>query len=408
MKEADQDFDRLVGEFFGVWCRYHPRRMVGTRRSSGLDRLPPVDDDEVGALLSWLETTLVGLEEIPFNQLDRVRRIELQMLFGACQLEYTGLLVRDWRRNDPLAWIGVAEAALSSPAILAALPEFLRGARGHLTEMPELIPRLWLEHAGARAMALIERIREQLVADDDPDDALAAALHAVQEYAAALTESQFAGCRGSAAVGRGYLGRVLRLGFHLGEDLDCFDEVLDARQPRPPEGPRMSKLADARTQALEQSETGIRHYFRCSAMVQAWHLYLEWLGGQDDGRASGRQRLLARVDLDFHLARIDDSEALAQLTRLDPEPGVASSRLLEISRNPGLQLASWAYYRLLQVVTLAHCDSDAGCIAHFHHDLRQLGSIPLPLLRLQSFEDPSHSTDWTQLLHEVCSLSPVS
>ncbi|MGA7979148.1 MAG: DUF885 family protein [Chromatiaceae bacterium] len=149
MPEAAAEFDALSQEFFGPWFRYHPDRAVELG-IDGFERLLPAQsDDELGALLAWLESLVVALEEIDYPALDGARRIDLRLMFGAARVEHQELLERDWRHRDPLRFLPIGEIfrlTLRPPeevrealvSLLRRVPEYLRLAITHLRPMAEL------------------------------------------------------------------------------------------------------------------------------------------------------------------------------------------------------------------------------------------------------------------------------
>jgi uncharacterized protein (DUF885 family) len=151
-------FDALLEEYYPVWLRFHPEsaQAVGDYRFA--DRFRAADDDDIGALSSWLESLLVSLEELDFGALDGDRQLDLQLIFGAAQLEHQCLLEADWRHRDPLGFLplrrlhhltqcppdGLSEIL---QALLSGLPEYLRHARNQLSAFPGLVSRLSLAAA---------------------------------------------------------------------------------------------------------------------------------------------------------------------------------------------------------------------------------------------------------------------
>jgi len=49
-------FGPWSASFYEVWFRFHPERAIEAGVSGFEGRLPAFDDDDVGALTSWLET----------------------------------------------------------------------------------------------------------------------------------------------------------------------------------------------------------------------------------------------------------------------------------------------------------------------------------------------------------------
>jgi uncharacterized protein (DUF885 family) len=158
MSEIARSFDALIQEFYAGWFRFYPAAALQCGVSGYEGGLPAIDDDEIGALRSWLENMILALEEFDFHALDDDRQLDLQLLFGACQCEYQQLVVQDWRQRDPLRYLpgpGVRQL-VEAPQIersealsryLSRIPEYLRHARAQLGTTPERVPLLWLDTA---------------------------------------------------------------------------------------------------------------------------------------------------------------------------------------------------------------------------------------------------------------------
>ncbi len=158
MSEIARSFDALVQEFYAGWFRFYPAAALQCGVSGYEGGLPAIDDDEIGALGSWLENMILALEEFDFHALDDDRQLDLQLLFGACQCEYQQLVVQDWRQRDPLRYLPVTgvRQLVEAPQIersealsryLSRIPEYLRHARAQLGTTPAQVPPLWLNTA---------------------------------------------------------------------------------------------------------------------------------------------------------------------------------------------------------------------------------------------------------------------
>ncbi|MEN8179473.1 MAG: DUF885 family protein [Pseudomonadota bacterium] len=157
MSEATT-FDDLISEFYKVWFRYHPVAAIFAGVSGYEGLLEADGDDDIGALASWLSNLLVGLEELNFAALDPDRQLDLQLLFGAAMVEHRTLLECDWRHRDPAKYLplrSLQELVVRQPdrfceamqGLLERTGNYLRDARGQLSELPELISTLWLADA---------------------------------------------------------------------------------------------------------------------------------------------------------------------------------------------------------------------------------------------------------------------
>jgi uncharacterized protein (DUF885 family) len=154
MSEAAAVFDGLAADFFSVWFRFHPDLACEAGVGGYSQLLPAQSDDELAALAGWLESLIVALEELDFAALDRVRRIDLELMFAAARVEHQELHFRDWRRCDPLRFLPVGEIyrlTLAPPCdlrgalvqLLSGLPQYLTLAQSRLllagaTVAPEL------------------------------------------------------------------------------------------------------------------------------------------------------------------------------------------------------------------------------------------------------------------------------
>jgi hypothetical protein len=207
MQESGEVFDALVQEFYEGWFYFHPDAALTAGVSGYEDQLPAVDDDDIGALASWLETAITALEELDFHRLDDDRQIELQLLFGACQEEYYALMEQDWRHRDPLRLLPVCalfrliqtpqrELGDALQRYLEKIPEYLRHAGRQIAAAPALIPPVWLETAISEGKASVDCLLR------NGEGALAS--RGYEETAGIV-----AGLEGAAKAIRGYL-RVLQ------------------------------------------------------------------------------------------------------------------------------------------------------------------------------------------------------
>ncbi|MEE8428617.1 MAG: DUF885 domain-containing protein [Gammaproteobacteria bacterium] len=165
-----QHFDQLRDSYYRTWFRFNPEVAVELGVAGFDDRLTPYDDDEFGALIALQEKLLAGLEEVDFEALDPDRQLDFRLLSGQASIEHHNLLERDWRRRDPVRFLPVnaiyqlTVRAVENPADalfarLDAVPDYLRGARSHLQQIPELIPALWLEAAHEEALSGAQFLR---------------------------------------------------------------------------------------------------------------------------------------------------------------------------------------------------------------------------------------------------------
>ena len=242
MESASRDFQALTEEFYEVWFRFHPDALLRAGLPGYTGNMPAVDDNTVGALGSWLESTIVGLEEIDFHALDSAGQIDMELLFGACRDEYQAILERDWRHRDPLAFIPLRTICLLAlgagsnghaalGVCLEGVPEFLRQARSRLLEYPKLIPRIWIEAALSKGEATVSFLR-WLGDRDDAAPGLQTLCNqvsqAVADYLRFLRDEITPDAQGTAACGWQRFQEQLRLRHHLSDKLG--DHLDMARQ----------------------------------------------------------------------------------------------------------------------------------------------------------------------------------
>jgi len=145
MPDPASDLDALADEFYAVWFRYRPDLALAAGVPGYGCLLPAQDDDELEALISWLESLLLGLDEVDCQSLDPDRRLDYALLAGSARLEHRELRALDWRRRDPLRFLPLGEIHLLTlePAegledwlvrVLTQVPEYLRNAQGQLRE----------------------------------------------------------------------------------------------------------------------------------------------------------------------------------------------------------------------------------------------------------------------------------
>ena len=162
---SDQErFIALQQRYYQAWFRYHPEQAVNIGVPGYADQLPPVDDDEIGALVALNEKLLSTLGEITLENLTPAAQLDYQLLFGSAMIEGHELLECDWRLCSPQGFLPiqaiyqltvkpVADMAQNMARRLEAIPGHLRKARTYLGREPERIPALWLEAAIQEAVS---------------------------------------------------------------------------------------------------------------------------------------------------------------------------------------------------------------------------------------------------------------
>ncbi len=162
MPDPAAEFDALAEEFYAVWFRYRPDRALAAGVPSYGCLLPAQDDDELGALAGWLESLLLGLDEIDQRVLESDRRLDYALMAGAARVEHRELRDFDWRRRDPLRYLPLGEIHRLSlePSqgrrdwlgrLLVRIPEHLRHAQGQLRPATESLAPLLVRVAAGEA-----------------------------------------------------------------------------------------------------------------------------------------------------------------------------------------------------------------------------------------------------------------
>ena len=242
MSGANATFDALVVAYYQAWFRYHPERAVDVGIDGYAGMLRPYDDDEIGALVALNEKLLAELEALDTSALDPDRLVDLKVLEGAAHIEICELRESDWRRHDPGQFLPVDALhqlflkpvkgfATALRQRLGQIPAYLRGARAHLMETPELIPVLWVESAHQTARAGADYIRSlenhpkvlhEVGRVESLHALLEPAAQALLEFAHFLETELGPHCEGDFACGRRHFDRLLRQRHFLDIDADTL------------------------------------------------------------------------------------------------------------------------------------------------------------------------------------------
>jgi hypothetical protein len=240
MPDPAAELRALVAEFYPVWFRYHPDKALALGQPAPGPLLPPQDDDERGALSSWLETLILGLDELDLAALDPTCRQDVQLLAGAARVEHRELAEVHWRPGDPLRCLPLESlyALTLQPGedlrprlagLLAAIPEHLRHAQALLHDQAPRLARPLVQSAireaecGRRYLHELTRgpwLRQHCHGLPEIEALIDRARSALADYGE-LLRTEVAPCaEGTLARGRGPLAERLR-GFHfLAVDLD--------------------------------------------------------------------------------------------------------------------------------------------------------------------------------------------
>lgn len=233
-------FDTLVADYYQVWFRFHPEVAVDLGVPGYAGALRPYDDDDCGALAALHEKVLARLDELDPTALDADRRLDAQVLAGQALIEHHALLEQDWRRRDPVRYLPInaihqltvaplEDFAAALQSRVEQVPAYLRGARAHLQDMPELVAPCWLASAVTMAQTGASYLREL---DQHPrvqqafpklaviHDLLERAARAVQEFAVFLETEIGPRAQGDFSCGLTQYERLLRERHGLGVTAD--------------------------------------------------------------------------------------------------------------------------------------------------------------------------------------------
>jgi hypothetical protein len=224
-------FDELVADYYRVWFRFHPLVAVYASVSGYEGKLTADGDDDNGALASLISNLLACLEALDYDQLDEDRQLDLQLIYGAALVEYRMLLEQDWRYRDPAKYLPLnhlQELLVRQPerlcealmGVLERTPNYLRDARGRLSELPGVVSTLWLADAletAEKGVPWLKRLGRDLpqtrecCADQGRLQSLASqAAEAVEDYQQCLIKNLTPVASGTADCGNVVLGWLLR------------------------------------------------------------------------------------------------------------------------------------------------------------------------------------------------------
>ena len=226
---ANAAFDGLVQSYYQAWFRYHPEAAVNAGVDGHAGELRPYHDDDIGALVALNEKLLAELEAFRSQDLDEDRLIDLRVLQGAALIEIQELRESDWRHHNPHVFLPVEAIhqlflkpvkgfATALRSRLRQIPDYLRGARIHLMQTPELIPVLWAEAAHQAARAGVQYIRnlenhprvlQEVGRPGTLHELTEAAAHALLDFANFLESDLGPRCEGDFACGRRHFERLL-------------------------------------------------------------------------------------------------------------------------------------------------------------------------------------------------------
>lgn len=231
MRREAAAFDELVAEYYRVWFRFHPVAAVFASVPGYEGLMAAAGDDEMGALASLISSLLVSLKELDYEALDADRQLDLQLIYGAALVEHRMLIEYDWRHRDPARYLPLPllqELVVRQPerlcealmGVLEKTPNYLRDARGRLSELPGLVSTLWLAdtlESAEKGIPWLKRLGRDLpqthecCADQGRLQALGSqAAEAVEDYKQVLIKELTPAATGTADCGRELLNWLLR------------------------------------------------------------------------------------------------------------------------------------------------------------------------------------------------------
>lgn len=157
MTDCAIEFPGMVEKYYHSWFRFHPFEAVDMGLQDFQDRLPPIGDDDQGALAALFLKVRCCMEENGPTQLTKEQVVDFQLLRNSVQLEHLRLLRDDWRQVNPIRYLPnhsiqqlLMKGHVESDALIHRLqevPSYLKDAELQLSLQPEKIPELWLQQA---------------------------------------------------------------------------------------------------------------------------------------------------------------------------------------------------------------------------------------------------------------------
>jgi len=240
VNSPSNSFDLLTQSYYQAWFRYHPERAVDLEIEGYSHLLMPYDEDDVGALIALNQKLIDSLDEIDADLLDEDRRLDYKLMYNAALLELHELFEDYWRHKNPFKYLPlhtiyqltlrpVSNFAYALQERLSRIPQYLRGARSHLLETPEIIPPEWLEFTvqvatagGDYVKSLVHHasIQQNISLFDNLYDLIDKAAHAFYDYARFLEDDVAPHAEGNAMCGEEHYKHVLFYRYFLSVNLD--------------------------------------------------------------------------------------------------------------------------------------------------------------------------------------------
>jgi len=226
----NQNFDDLQHQFYHAWFRFHPEEAVSIGQQGFAGLLRAYGDDDIGALTSLLQKMHSALDELDQDGLSPDRVTDYELMKAAVSVECHDLQELDWRYRNPLPYVPVQavnqllihpipELETAITQRLQTIPQYLRGARGFLSQQPARVVPIWLQSAvqqseiGAgfvRSLGRHPLLAGKLTSPASLQPLLDDAAHALEDFARFLQREIAHRAAGDFAVGEDRFNRLLR------------------------------------------------------------------------------------------------------------------------------------------------------------------------------------------------------
>ena len=157
-ESAEQLFEELQQQYYQAWFRFHPERAVEVGVNNHAGELRSYADDDIGALIALNQKLVSALDEMNIETLTEASQVDYKILRAAAEIELHDIEERDWRFRDPAAYVPVnaiyqlliypvEEVHQAVKHRMQKIPEYLRGAKAHLSQYPEQVVSIWSKMA---------------------------------------------------------------------------------------------------------------------------------------------------------------------------------------------------------------------------------------------------------------------
>ena len=227
MTDCAIEFPGMVEKYYHSWFRFHPFEAIHAGLNLVDNSLPPITDEDQGALAALFLKVRCCMEENGSDRLTHEQQIDFKLMRNSVQLEHRKLLKADWRQQNPLKYLPnqtlqylICDQAHHETMLiqrLQALPSYLSEAKQQLSHHPKKVPEFWQQQGILQSER--EALRLSLFAQEDiaphvKESAIEASA-ALTDYAAFLNALKQ--CEGKIADGAEF--------FHLNLSLKHFIDI---------------------------------------------------------------------------------------------------------------------------------------------------------------------------------------